>query len=466
MDEEQQASTTEAVPMEQALVGDWQAQLGALCDRIAGRFKRVEVRARLRRYLTGLLLRVERKNSWQLAEAMGEAQPAGVQRLLRTAVWDVDGVRDDLQRYVCEALGEPEGIAVIDETGFLKKGTKSAGVKRQYSGTAGRIENSQVGVFLAYASATGRAFLDRRLYLPAEWAADRARRQEAGIPTSVAFATKPALARAMLAHAFAAEVPIAWVTGDEAYGNDPALRAWLEEERRPYVLAVACTHQVWLAGTDGEPVVAAVRALAAALPQTAWVRRSAGEGSKGPRWYDWSCVRLPRLPTDGLAKWVLVRRRCTDPSELAYYRVFGPQETRVDTMVHVAGTRWIIEEVIERAKGEVGLDQYEVRRYDGWYRAITLALVAHAFLEVTRAHANAVGSGERGACAWPDPAECGRSAAVTAGRAHAHLSLRLPGSLVPLAASPPGHGRLSSSPNASPPPRCSPNYPSCLNLSL
>jgi SRSO17 transposase len=466
MDEEEQVTASEEASLEQTLVGDWQVQLAALCDRLGGRFKRVEVRRRLRRYLTGLLQRVERKNSWQLAEAMGESQPSGVQRLLRTAVWDVDGVRDDLQSYVREALGDATGIAVIDETGFLKKGTKSAGVKRQYSGTAGRVENAQVGVFLAYASSKGRAFLDRRLYLPAEWAADADRRREAGIAQSVSFATKPALARQMLAHAFTAGVPIAWVTGDEVYGKDGALRGWLEAERRPYVLAVACTHQVWLAGTDGEPVAAEVRALTAALPARAWARRSAGDGSKGPRWYDWSCVRLPRLASDGQEKWVLVRRRCATPSDLAYYRVYGPRETTLDTMVRVAGTRWIIEETIERAKGEVGLDQYEVRRYDGWYRAITLALVAHAFLEVTRAHANAaLNSGERGARARTDPADGRGSAALTSGRAHAHLSVRVPGGLVPLAAGASGHGRLSSPRPPSPPGRPT-HQPSAMNLSL
>ncbi len=367
----------------------WQEQLAALARWIGRRVYRAEARARLARYLAGVLAGVARRNGWQVAEALGERTPDGVQRLLSTARWDVDGVRDDLQAYVVQHLGDPAGVAVVDETGFLKKGTKSAGVKRQYSGTAGRVENSQVGVFLAYASPHGRAFLDRRLYLPAEWANDPPRRREAGIPETVRFATKPQLAQAMLAYAFAAGVPIAWVTGDEVYGNDRALREWLEDERRPYVLAVARSHAVWLAGTDGEPHAVEVQVLAAALPAQGWIRRSAGDGSKGPRLYDWACVRLPRPAEDGMATWVLVRRSLSDPTDLAYYRVFGPLETSLATMVQVAGTRWVVEEVIERAKGEVGLDQYEVRRWAGWYRYITLALLAHAFLEVTRAQATA-----------------------------------------------------------------------------
>jgi SRSO17 transposase len=208
-----------------------------------------------------------------------------------------------------------------------------------------------VGVFLAYASPRGRAFLDRELYLPAEWARDAARRQEAHVPEQVRFATKPALARQMLARAFAADVPIAWVTGDEVYGNNPGLRGWLEAGRHPYVLAVSGTHQVWVAGTDGEPGAGEVRALAAALPARAWVRRAAGDGNKGPRLYDWACVRLPQLPTDGMATWVLVRRSLADPTtDLAYFRVYGPVGTALATMVHVAGTRWVIEEVIEHRR--------------------------------------------------------------------------------------------------------------------
>jgi SRSO17 transposase len=451
----------------QVWVGQWQAQLEALHGRIAARFKRLEVRERVRHFLAALLDDVERKNSWQLAEQMGEAHPAGVQRLLRTAKWEVDGVRDDLRGYVSDELGDPEGVGVVDETGFLKKGRKSVGVKRQYSGTAGRVENSQVGVFLAYSSANGRAFLDRRLYLPEEWATDPVRRAEAGVPTDVRFATKPELAEQMLADAFAAGVPMAWVTGDEVYGNASRLRAWLEAEHHSYVLAVATTHEVWLAGTDEEPVAVAVGILAEALPERAWMRLSAGEGSKGPRWYDWACVRLPFLPTAGRAKWVLVRRSIAKPDERAYYRVFGPVETTLPQMVRVAGQRWVIEEVIERAKGEVGLDQYEVRTWEGWHRHLTLALLAHALLEVTRAQTNtALATGERGASSYLDPVYSGRTPSGLAPSDGATPPVDLPPSLVSVAARP--SGQSSRLPSAAPvAPLCSPQSgPRRLNVSL
>ncbi len=356
--------------------------LDALHARIAGRFVRAEVRERVGRYLAGLVGRVERKNGWQMAEHLGESGPQGVQRLLNAADWDADAVGDDLRAYVVAHLGDPDGVLVIDETGFLKKGTKSVGVKRQYSGTAGRIENCQVGVFLAYASARGRAFLDRALYLPEEWAADGVRRAEAGVPPAVAFATKGQLARAMLARAFAAEVPAAWVTGDTVYGDDGRLRAWLEDQRRPYVLAVSCSHAVRLAGQSQW-----VEALAAAVPDADWRRLSAGNGSQGPRWYDWACLPLPYTNGAGMAQWVLARRSVSDPSEIAYVRAYGPAGTPLTELVRVIGTRWIIEESFARAKGTVGLDQYEVRRWVAWYRHITLALLAHAYLEVTRADA-------------------------------------------------------------------------------
>jgi SRSO17 transposase len=383
-------------------VEGWRAGLDTLHARIAGRFRRLEVRERARRYLAGLLGRVERKNGWQVAEAIGEQGPQGVQRLLNAAQWDAEAVRDDLRTYVVEHLGDPQAVLVIDETGFLKKGTKSVGVKRQYSGTAGRIENCQVGVFLAYAGGRGHAFVDRELYLPQEWATDGARRAEAGVPPPVTFATKGQLARRMLARAFAAEVPAAWVSGDAVYGDDGRLRRWLEERRRPYVLAVSCSHTVRRGRRQQR-----VDALIAALPAADWRRLSAGEGSQGPRWYDWAGVPLPAASQPGLSQWVLARRSVSDPGEVAYYRAFGPQTTPLEELVRVAGTRWTIEESCERAKEAVGLDQYEVRRWTAWYRHITLALLAPAYLEVTRTQAAtgplaapAPEGGEKGGSAW------------------------------------------------------------------
>lgn len=357
----------------------WRMGLDALVARIAGRFRRPEVRQRAQRYLGGLLERVERKNGWQLAEQLGETGPQGVQRLLNAAVWDADAVRDDLRTYVVEQVGDEAGILVVDETGFLKKGTKSVGVKRQYSGTAGRIENCQIGVFLAYGSPRGRAFLDRELYLPEEWAVDRERRREAGVPDAVLFRTKPELARQMLARAFAAPVPASWVTADAVYGDDGRFRGWLEEQGRAYVLAVSSTHPLWQGGQQEH-----ADTIVAALPQAAWTTLSAGAGSQGPRWYDWAWVRLSVAESSGTASWLLARRSCSDPSERAYYRAFGPATTALAELVRVAGMRWVIEESFERAKGSVGLDHYEVRRWCAWYRHITLALLVHAYLEVTR----------------------------------------------------------------------------------
>jgi SRSO17 transposase len=371
-------------------IADWRAGLETLHARIAPRFHRAEARGRAKRYLTGLLDRVERKNGWQLAEHLGEAGPQGVQRLLNAADWDVDAVRDDLRSYVTEHLGDPAGVLIVDETGFLKKGTKSVGVQRQYSGTAGRIENCQIGVFVGYASSQGRAFLDRELYLPQEWAQDLERRGEAGVPPQASFATKPELAQQMLARAFAAGVPAAWVSGDEIYGDDGALRRWLEAGHHPYVLAVSAHHPVWCSGMQER-----ADHLIAALPAAAWAPLSAGTGSQGERVYDWACLQLPYESAPETSHRLLARRSLSDPTELAYYRVFAPADTPVATMVRVAGMRWAIEASFEDAKGVVGLDHYEVRKWTAWYRHITLALLAHAYLEVTRRQATAEQKGGR-----------------------------------------------------------------------
>ena len=356
--------------------------LAKMHERIAPRFRRAEVRSRARRFLEGLLAPVERKNGWQLAEELGEHGPRGVQRLLGEAAWDEDAVRDDLRAYVSEHLGEENGILVVDETGFIKKGKKSAGVARQYSGTAGRRENSQIGVFLLYGSSQGAAFLDRELYLPQEWTGDRVRCREAGISDEVGFVTKGELAQRMLARAFAAGVPAEWVVGDTVYGYDE-MRGWLEEQERNYVLAVPETHTVWIAG-QSQPV----GLVAALLPPDAWTVLSAGEGSQGPRLYEWAWLSLSMGQAGearGRGSWLLIRRSLSDPSKRAYYRVSAPVATTLEEAVQVAGRRWSVEEGLEEAKGEVGLDQYEVRGYRAWYRHITLVLLAHAVLVVARA---------------------------------------------------------------------------------
>jgi SRSO17 transposase len=369
-------------------VHGWAAALGALVDRIGPHFARAEPRRRVLAYLQGLLSPVERKNGWQLAEAAGEATPYGVQHLLGRAVWDADAVRDEVRAYVVAHLGAPDAVLVVDETGFLKKGNQSVGVQRQYSGTAGRIENCQLGVFLAYAAPPGRAFLDRELYLPEEWANDAARRAAAGVPAAREFRTKPELGRMMLERALVAGVPAAWVTGDEVYGGDRRLRVWLEEHDVPHVLAIKRTEPLWAAADRG-PAQVKAQALAATLPADGWHRLSAGDGAKGPRWYDWARVAIRPLTDPARGYWLLVRRGPADPAELAYYVCYGPADATLADLVRVAGTRWAIEEGLEALKGEVGLDQYEVRHWDGWYRHITLCLLAHAFLVATRAQATA-----------------------------------------------------------------------------
>jgi SRSO17 transposase len=366
-------------------VEGWATEFDRLCDRIGPRFARPEVRRRAAGFLRGLLGGVDGKNGWQLAEHAGETTPDGMQRLLTSARWDAAALRDDVRGYVVEQLGDPDGVLVVDETGFLKKGGGSAGVQRQYSGTAGRIENCQVGVFLAYASRRGRALVDRELYLPKEWAADPGRRVEAHVPERVGFHTKPQLAQQMLARAVDAGVPAGWVTADEVYGGDARLRAWLEERDLAYVLAVKATQPLWAHGQHGPAEVPACQ-LVARLPARAWRRLSAGDGAKGPRVYDWARVELTRPGWPGRGFWLLVRRRLTD-GELAFYACFGPARTTLIALVRVAGTRWAVEECFQAAKDQVGLDHYQVRRYDAWYRHVTLVLVAQAFLAAVRAQA-------------------------------------------------------------------------------
>jgi SRSO17 transposase len=353
--------------------------LDTVADRIGVRFPRSETRDRVRSYLIGLLGPVQRKNAWQVAEQIGDADPYGVQYLMGRSEWDPDAVRDDLRAYVVEALGDPEAVLVLDETGFLKKGTKSAGVARQYTGTAGRIENAQVGVFLAYHSRHGTAFLDRALYLPQEWINDLKRCGDAGIPKGTGFATKPLLARQMLERAFAAGVPAAWVTGDEVYGGDGKLRRWLEEEGRPYVLAVRSNQPVWLGFEQLR-----VGALASTLPRRAWHKITIAAGSKGPRRYAWAWVPINHDLGPRRQRWVLFRKSLDEDAELAFYLAAGPARTTLTRLAKTAGARWSIEGGFESAKQEVGLADYEVRSWTGWYRHVTLSLLAHTILVVVR----------------------------------------------------------------------------------
>jgi SRSO17 transposase len=360
-------------------VRDWGQQLDAVARRIGARFARSETRDRVRAYLVGLLGPVQRKNSWQLAEQIGDDAPYGVQYLMGRSDWDPDAVRDDLRAYVVETLGDPDAVLILDETGFLKKGTHSAGVARQYTGTAGRIENCQVGVFLGYASRYGTALIDRALYLPKEWTDDPARCQRSGIPEGTAFATKTGLAREMLERAFKEGVPAAWVTGDEVYGSDGDLRRWLETEGRPYVLAVRENQYVWRGFKQFK-----VGALVGALPKRAWHKITIAAGCKGPRKYAWAWVPINHDLGPKWRRWLLVRRSPDGSEELAYYLAAGPRRTTLTRLAKTAGARWSIEGGFEAAKQEVGLADYEVRSWTGWHRHITLASLAHAILAVVR----------------------------------------------------------------------------------
>jgi SRSO17 transposase len=360
----------------------WTARLEELTDTIAPRFARQEARVHANAYLRGLLSPVQRKNGWQLAEAVGDPTPTAIQHLLGRAVWDADEVRDDLREYVVEHLGRSDAVLVVDETGFLKKGEHSVGVQRQYTGTAGRIENCQVGVFLAYATDKDRAFIDRELYLPESWSCDRERCDRVGIPAQRDFATKPELARRMIERALQANVPFLWVTGDEVYGNDRNLRIWLEQNERPYVMAIRSNQ--YLRRENARSQHAAT--IAKEIKPSQWQRLSAGDGAKGPRLYDWAW--MPMLSWGRrMQRGMLVRRSVSDETDVEYYAVYAPYHTPLEVLAGVAGRRWAIEEGFETAKQLVGLDQYEVRSWAGWYRHITLALLAHACLSVMRAYA-------------------------------------------------------------------------------
>lgn len=371
--------TSRSATVHQQDVSDWARGLEQLAERIGVHFARPESRQRALAYLQALLSPVERKNSWQLAESAGDHTPYGVQHLLGRAAWNVEQVRDELREYVLEQLGDPEGVLVLDETSFPKKGVKSVGVARQYCGSLGKRDNCQVGVFLAYASERGHAFIDRELYLPKAWTQDPARLREAGVPEAVTFQTKPQLGRRLLERALAAGVAAKWVSADAGYGGDYRLRAALEERRQRYVLGVASNQYGWSGGEQRR-----VDALLGELGAESWVRLSCGAGTKGPRVYDWAWAKL-NGPVTGWERWALGRRSIADPEELAYWLVFVPVGTALEEVVWAAGRRWTIEAAIAEAKGEVGLDQYEVRSWGGWYRHVTLALLAHAYLAATRA---------------------------------------------------------------------------------
>jgi SRSO17 transposase len=370
------------------VVESWRAGLEDLFARVAGRFARVEPRRYAFAYVRGLLAPLERKNGWSLAEAAGFRSPNGLQSFLQAPTWDPDRIRDDVREYLVEHIGDDDAVLIADETGFLKKGVRSAGVQRQYSGTAGRTDNCQIGTFLCYASTKGRALVDRELYVPVSWTNDRPRCQAAAIPDEVEFATKPQQAQAMLERAIAAKVPFSWFTADEAYGQNPGLRRWLEKQDVAYVMATRRDDEV----ASGLFTTTRLDELVAKLRPGAWVRMSCGDGAHGPRRYDWARIPIRRDFGPDRRGWVLARRSISDPTEIAYYLCYGKRGTRLRELVRVAGARWAVEESFQTAKNEVGLDNYQVRRYDAWYAHITLSMLAAAFLTVTRAREAAKGA--------------------------------------------------------------------------
>ena len=349
--------------------------------RVGGRFARVEPRRRMASFVRGLLAGLPRVNCQSIAEHAGNAGPRGMQRLLSAAVWDEAGVRDDLRGYVLEHFADPGAVLVVDETGDLKKGTATVGVQRQYTGTAGRTENAQVAVYLAYAAPAGCAFIDRALYLPRSWTSDPARCRAAGVPQDTGFATKPALAKVMITGALDAGTPAAWVTADEVYGQDPQLRAEVARRGLGYVLAIPKRHLI----TTGIGARTAIE-LARRLPARAWQRMSAGPGAKGPRWYDWALIEAadPAVTEGGGLHWLLIRRAIAD-GEYAFYRACAPGPVPLAQLVKVAGSRWKIEDGFAAGKELAALDEHQVRSWTSWHRWTVLALLAHAFLAVLAA---------------------------------------------------------------------------------
>jgi SRSO17 transposase len=377
--------------------------------RFADLFARSEPREQAAKYLRGLMGGAERRNGWQLAEAMGDAVPDRMQRLLNHADWSAATARDRLMDFVAERFGAPDAVGIVDETGVLKKGAASVGVARQYTGTAGKVENCQVGVFLAYAGRAGHTLLDRALYLPEDWADDADRRARARVPRTVGFHTKPALALRMLRRAWRRGVPMAWVTGDEVYGDAPYFRAGVAAAGRRYVLAVAATTPVWPARpptiapipasprgrgrprtrtrlAPGAASSTPVKEVVAAWPATRWQRLAVHQGEKGPIEYDWACARVVesrgRVPAAEV--WLLARRSVADPTEVAYSLSNAATDTSLWTLADVASTRFVIEQCFEESKDDVGLDHYEVRTWPAWHRHMTLAMLAMAWLASIR----------------------------------------------------------------------------------
>jgi SRSO17 transposase len=352
-------------------------EFNSLMDRIGKIFYSKLGFVNARKYMIGLLGTSERKNGWQLSEYIGESNPYKLQQFISKGSYSTDDLRNELRSYVTENIGESEGVLVADDTGFIKQGEKSCGVQRQYTGTLGKVCNCQIGVFLTYASSKGHAPIDRRLYIPESWLEDSRRCTEAGIPKDTKFQTKPKMALEMIQEATAADIPYKWVTGDCAYGDYDAIRTWLEERGKSYVLNISAKEHI-----DGKKI----GNLLYKLPSDGWFEASCGKGSKGERIYDWHLHELNSETAEGFKRVILVRRSKSDADEMRAYLAFAPKDTDVQRLIEVAGTRWTVETCFKESKGEVGLDQYEVRTYQGWHNHITFAMLAIALLTVLSAN--------------------------------------------------------------------------------
>ena len=372
----------------------WASSLREVKRRIRPLFTQERVAVSAGLFLDGLLGPERRKTGWMRAEAAGDPGPWRQQAILGRGRWEADALRDLVRDYALEALADAEAVLVIDETGFLKQGEASCGVARQYTGSAGKVTNCQIGVFAAYVSRHGHAFVDRALYLPKAWSDDPARLASAHVPPGVGFATKPRLALAMLERAIAAGVPFAWVAADSVYGVGEVETA-LRRAGKGYVLGVNATHPFNSWGAK-PPVAGTAEAIAADLDPAAWRRLSAGEGTKGPRLHDWAYLELADLDAseydDGLSgpwtRGLLIRRSLAD-GELAFFSTWCPAGTPAETLVSVEGRRWAIEDAFETAKTELGLDHNETRSWHGWHRHVSLVMLAFAMLAAIRRRANA-----------------------------------------------------------------------------
>jgi len=371
----------------------WASSLRDAKQRIRPLFTQERVAASAWQFLDGLLGNEPRKTGWMRAEAAGDPGPWRQQAILGRGRWDADALRDIVREYALEALGEADAVLVIDETGFLKQGKASCGVARQYTGSAGKITNCQIGVFASYVSRHGHAFIDRALYLPKEWTDESARLKAAHVPTDVSFATKPKIARRMIARAIAAKVPFSFVAADSVYGTGE-IETLLRKAGKGYVVGVASNH-VFRSWGKQQPVAGTASAIAQGLPKKAWHRLSSGEGTKGPRWHDWAYLELADLDAgeynDDLAvEWtrgLLIRRNIADGS-LAFFSTWCPKGTSMQKLVSVEGHRWAIEDSFETAKNELGLDHNETRSWRGWHRHVSLVMLVFAMMAVIRYRAN------------------------------------------------------------------------------